>query len=580
MGHRQRRRTRVKGEKGYVLIMAALLLLPLLAFTGFAVDIGSWYTHANRMQRAVDAAALAGVVWMPNDEKAEQVALETAKANGFDDAAANIQVTITPVGNRRLRVYVHDTNVNRYFSSLFVNAVDIERQALAEYVQSVPMGSPDNSLGNDPERWGATGYNRPYYWLNVASPDSTKVNGDQYTAGDCNGTFTGCTNSSASGVNLNYSQDGYFYRLTVDTKPASGDLRIQAFDPAFLDVGNTCLPVGTNPPPHNLPAAGSTWNAQAATLVSQGAPADAATRYAQGNNQWCVADSDQNGNDIQTTYIVRGPDSTPFDNNDNPVLCTKTFGAYDESVYPLLNQADGYKDGNRGPENMPFVAHFRRWVDLCTVNWNQVEVGDYLLQVTSTADLSNVPTSATSFDPLVSTGGYNKFALRAGFGAPAAATFPTGINFFADGRLPIYVNQAGFGTVTNFYLARIVPEYAGQILELELFDVADGSSATLTIVPPADATGTAISGCTFIRDATTPVVTTSSTCSQSGLTTANYNGRSLTAQIPLPENYGCNAGSDQGCWFKINLDFGSSGTPTDQTTWSARVRGDPVRLVE
>ena len=238
MGHRQRRRTRVKGEKGYVLIMAALLLLPLLAFTGFAVDIGSWYTYANRMQRAVDAAALAGVVWMPNDEKAEQVALETAKANGFDDAATNVQVTITPVGNRRLRVYIHDTNVNRYFSSLFVNAVDIERQALAEYVQSVPMGSPDNSLGNDPEKWGASGYNRPNYWLNVASPLSSKVNGDQYTAGDCNGTFTGCSNSSASGVNLNYSEDGYFYRLTVDTKPASGDLRVQAFDPAFLQVGD------------------------------------------------------------------------------------------------------------------------------------------------------------------------------------------------------------------------------------------------------------------------------------------------------------------------------------------------------
>src|SRR5689334_15099031 len=128
-----RRRTRVRGEKGYVLIMAALLLLPLLAFTAFAVDIGSWYTYANRMQRAVDAAALAGVVWMPNDEKAEQVALETAKANGFDAAASDIVVSITPVGNRRLRVYIHDTSVERYFSSLFVNTVDIERQALAEY---------------------------------------------------------------------------------------------------------------------------------------------------------------------------------------------------------------------------------------------------------------------------------------------------------------------------------------------------------------------------------------------------------------------------------------------------------------
>ncbi len=549
--------------------MAALIMLPLLAFTGFAVDYGAWYTYANRMQRAVDAAALAGVVWMPNDEKAEAVALETARANGFNDGDADVTVTVTPVGNRRLRVLIVDTNVPRFFSSLFVSSMDIQRQALAEYVQSVPMGSPDNSLGNDPEKWSASGYNRPYYWLNVASPDSTKVNGDQYTAGDCTGAYTGCSGAT----NLNYSQDGYFYRLTVDSKPASGDLRIQAFDPAFLDVGNTCA-TGAN-----LPTAGSTWNTQAATLVSQGAPADAATRYVAGNGEWCVADVSLGGNDITTTYIVRGPDSTPFDNLDNPVVCTKTFDAYDESVYPLLNQADAYRDGNIGRENMPFVSHFRRWVDLCQISWSSVVVGDYLLQITSTADLSNPPSSLVDFDAAVDTGGYNKFSLRAGFGSPTDATFPTGINFFADGRLPIYVNQAGSGTVTNFYLARIVPEYAGQILELELFDVADGANASLTIVPPADLTGSAITGCTFIRDAAPPVVSTSSTCTQTGLTSTNYNGRSLTAQIPLPENYGCNAGSDLGCWFRINLDFGS-GSPTDQTTWSARVRGDPVRLVE
>ena len=568
MTHGYRRRTRLKGEQGYVLIMAALLLLPLLAFTGFAVDVGSWYTYANRMQRAVDAAALAGVVWMPNDEKAEQVALETAKANGFDAAAADIDITVTPVGSRRLRVYIHDTSVPMYFSSLFIHNVDIERQALAEYVQSVPMGSPDNSLGNDPEKWSASGYNRPYYWLNVASPDSTKVNGDQYTAGDCTGSFTGCSSST----NLNYSEDGYFFRLTVDSRPTSGDLRIQAFDPAYLTVGNTCTDA-------NLPVASSTWNTQAATLVSQGAPSDAVTRYAQGNGQWCVADADVGGHDIETSYIVRAPDDTPFDNSDNPVVCGKTFGAYDEAVYPLLNQSDGYKDGNIGPENMPFVSHFRRWVDLCQVPWNQVVVGDYLVQITSTADQSNPPASLVNFDPTVSTGGYNKYSVRAGFGDPTSGTFPSGINFFADGRLPIYVNQAGSGTVTNFYLARILPEYAGQILELELFDVADGANASLTIVPPSDQTGTAISGCTFIRDATPPVVSTSTTCTKSGLNTTDYNGRSLTAQIPLPENYGCDSGSDLGCWFKINLDFGG-GSPTDQTTWSARVRGDPVRLVE
>ncbi len=558
-----RRRTRLKGERGYVLIMSALLMLPLLAFAGFAIDIGYWYTHANRMQRAADAAALAGVVWMPNDEKAEQVALETAKANGFDEADPDIVVTVTPVGNRRLQVYIHDLSVEMYLSSLFIDQVDIERQALAEYVQAVPMGSPDNTLGNDPDRWNTAGYTRPYYWLNVGSPLSTKVNGDRYTAGDCTGSYSGCS----GGTNLDYSSDGYFFRIPVDTKPASGDLNIQVFDPALTVVGNTCTDT-------NLPAAGSTWNTQAAALVASGTvPSDAVTRYVRSNVQFCTADAPFNGFDMDTSYIVRAPDNTPFDNYDNPVICGQTFGSYDEDVVPLLQSSTV-----RAPENLTFASHFRRWTTICSVPWSSVVVGDYLLQITSTADLSNPPTSLTTYDPTVSTGGYNKYSLRAGWGTnPSAATFATGVNLFADGRLPIFVNEAAGGT--TFYLARIVPEYAGQLLELELYDVADGANASLTIQSPTDQTGSPITGCTFIRDAAPPTVSTSTTCTITGLTNALYNGRLLTVQVPLPDNYGCNAGSDLGCWFKILLDFGT-GAPTDQTTWSARVRGDPVRLVE
>ena len=571
-----RPRTRLKGERGYVLIMSALLMLPLLAFAGFAVDIGYWYTHANRMQRAADAASLAGVVWMPNDEKAETIALETAKANGFDDADPDIVVTVTPVGNRRLQVYIHDLSVDMYLSSLFLDQVDIERQALAEYVQAVPMGSPDNTLGNDPDRWSVSGYNRPYYWLNVSAPASTKQNGDRYTAGYCNA-YSGCSGTS----NLDYSSDGYFFKVTVDTKPASGDLLIDVFDPAYTNQGNTCTET-------NLPAAGSTWDSQAAALVAAGTvPSDAATRYVRApssgtdpNSQFCVADGAAGAatQDVNTSYIVRAPDNTPFDNYDNPVVCGKTFGHFDSSVVTLLQSSTV-----RSPENMTFAQHFRRWTNICTIPWSSTVVGDYLLQITTTADLSNPPTSLTTYDATVNTGGYNKYALRAGWGTnPSAASYATGVNLFADGRLPVYVNQAGGGTSTNFYLARIVPEYAGQLLELELFDIGDGPSGTtasISIIAPPDMTGGPIASCTFIRDNAPPDIVTNTTCGITGLTSSTDQGRLRTVQIPLPDAYSCNAGSDYGCWFKIGLTY-SPTVPTDQTTWSARVRGDPVRLVE
>jgi hypothetical protein len=454
-----------------------------------------------------------------------------------------------------------------YFSKIFISAVDIQRQSLAEYVQAVPMGSPDNILGNDPEKIGSTGYTLPYYWLNVAAPDGEKVQGDRYTANDCNGAFSGCS----GGNNLDYSNYGYFYRLTVDARPASGNMTVQAFDPVFLNQSSTC---GTNQ------LSSTNFTTQTNTLIAQG-HSDAVTRYQRGASSWCTGDTNYGGSDIKTTYIVRSPDNTPFDNFDNPIICGKTFDGYNESAFPLLDQSDGYKDGNIGSEQMAFDDTFRAWVTLCTVNWSSITVGDYLVQVTSTADTSSPPSSLGTYDSTVSTGGYNKFSLRAGFGTPGSASYPTGLNIFADGRLPIYVNQAP-ESGTSFYLARIVPEYAGQTLELELYDIGDGSPANLTIVPPPDKTGDAIANCTFIRDDTVPTSSSSSTCTMNGLSasgTNSYNGRTLTVQVPLPDNYSCSAGSDLGCWFKIQLVF-TSDAVTDQTTWSARVRGDPVRIVE
>ena len=560
-----RPRTRLKGERGYVLVMSALLMLPLLAFAGFAIDIGFWYTHANRMQRAADAAALAAVVWMPNDERATEVALETARANGFDDADADITVTVTPVGNRRVRVHIHDADVEMYLSSLFLDNVDIERQSLAEYVQSVPMGSPEQTLGNDPDK----GF-QPFFWLNTGGPLTRKDNGDRHTAGVCTG-FSGCSGST----NLDYSETGYFYRVTVDTKPASGDLEVQVFDPAFVQQGDQCNV-------HMLDPANSNYTTRVNDLVAQGMT-DAATRYVRGNTNFCPGDHRIHLNPsppsvvglVETTYLLREPDNTPFDNTDNPVICAVTFDAYNQDTYDLLMNPNPI-----GSENMAFRDHFRQWTSVCSVPWNDVVVGDYLLQVTTTADQSSPPASLENFDDGVSTGGHNRYALRAGFGDPTSASFATGLNLFADGRLPIYANQNGGGDTTNFFLARIAPEYAGQVLELEFYDVADTpGTANLTIVPPADMTGDGITACTFIRDATPPQVISPGNCTITGLTSANYNGRVVTVQIPLAENYDCAAGSDLGCWFKVDLTF-TDGTPNDTTTWSARVRGDPVRLVE
>ena len=60
---------------------------------------------------------------------------------------------------------------------------------------------------------------------------------------------------------------------------------------------------------------------------------------------------------------------------------------------------------------------------------------------------------------------------------------------------------------------------------------------------------------------------------------AGWNGQAETMVVPIPANYTCDYNSPGGCWFKVNFNF-PGGQVTDQTTWTAQVTGDPVRLVQ
>ena len=113
-------RRRVRGEEGYVLVLTALLLLPLLAVTGLAVDLGAWYARAAAIQRAADAAALAGVVYLPDLGAATTRAESVAAANGFADDG-RITVDVTQIsGSDHTRYHANRTGARS------VNAIRIQ----------------------------------------------------------------------------------------------------------------------------------------------------------------------------------------------------------------------------------------------------------------------------------------------------------------------------------------------------------------------------------------------------------------------------------------------------------------------
>ncbi|MEO5840065.1 MAG: Tad domain-containing protein [Acidimicrobiales bacterium] len=148
------------------MFMLALTMIMLFTACAFAVDLGSFYARASRIQRAADSASLAGVVWMPGDfARAQTDALAVASKNGFSWG-----VTVSAIAGNpyQLKVTIVDNQVPRYFSTILTKTkMSITRSSVAEFAPVVPLGSPDNRLGNYPL---ASPAYTAYLWASISGP--------------------------------------------------------------------------------------------------------------------------------------------------------------------------------------------------------------------------------------------------------------------------------------------------------------------------------------------------------------------------------------------------------------------------
>src|SRR5438876_11022702 len=129
-----------KKQKGFVLVVLALLLVALIGFLALAVDIGVLYSARTSAQEVADAAALAGAFTFINDTQSSQP--QTASSNALQ-VALNNSVLGQPVSagdvnvnvdyaNRRVTVDVQSTQ-NTYFArALGVQTAAVAVQAVAE----------------------------------------------------------------------------------------------------------------------------------------------------------------------------------------------------------------------------------------------------------------------------------------------------------------------------------------------------------------------------------------------------------------------------------------------------------------
>lgn len=531
-----KRLVRRKAESGYVMATTALMLIPMLIFAAFAVDVGSWYVEAQKIQRASDAAALAGVVWMPDENRARSAALEITAINGyedqpgdFDDLTADLpQVRVSRVGPQQLRVDIRAEG-DLYFGSVVEGFEEpqIQRFSSAEYVLPVAFGSPTNKIGYGPlvidgqavNAWtGLMGYCSPAHWGDVRAGYYIHQSGciegwgalDNGPVADKPAAIS--NPDTEAGRNPEHDPEGYFFVVDIPEGRTSTGVDVAVYD------GGLCSTTGLKP-----------------------------------RNDY---------NEVHVEYVLWDATATPLDDSDIVEVATWKPAAgegCDAWVVP---------SGFEIPSGVS---------------------GRYYLQVKNNEDYWQ------GFGE-----GQNYWALEArdtGAGdGTTCFTFDDAlcVGLYALDRLPVRTETDG--DVATFYLAEIEPIHEGKILEVEMWDLGEGMDYVQFINPQGDAVDFTwrTDDTSFITGIGDPYTEHSSESCTGGVTNCidvgtngdpkipdwnshgRFNGRWVTASISLdtiPDDL-------DDYWWEIRYVKKVGANSVDWTTWATRVVGDPVRLIE
>jgi hypothetical protein len=259
---------------------------------------------------------------------------------------------------------------------------------------------------------------------------------------------------------------------------------------------------------------------------------------------------------ITTTYQIYDRNPTPLDLSNLKLLSTVTLAA---------DQSPG--------------TYQNKWANFYT--WTNPQAGTYYVRVfTKGGELNSR--------------GSNGFALRAYTGSSfATCSTITGAANYSAGcpqihgvdAISIFANFTS--TTPTFYLAQVDPIYAGKTMRVTLFDPGEGASS-MQILDPNGNPAT-FSWSTPCNPPTPPSGV--GACSGSGTTinvsgsgaqpfapmvgNGTYNDRYIVVDIPLPTNYTQLYGTNT--WWKVKYTIATS--PSDRTTWSVNIVGDPVHLL-
>jgi hypothetical protein len=517
-----------ESQSGATIVLVALVMTLLVAFAAFAVDYGWLYLNGIRIQHGADAAAMAGVIYEPGDQTmAYGEAEDSARENGYVDGPGT---TVTPVdfsddpaavqNQFQLAVTIED-EVETFFMRIFgFDSISMTKKAVAEYVLPLPMGSDLPYFGTDP----SDPARQPNFWGNIHGYYTGRRMGDRYSSQCVDGGSTSTCTRNDDRRQTTYGGDGkpvsggYLYGVEVPAG-ASGDLTVEIFDGPFYQGGHDRILVGDQP---------------------QGG--------SDGPNTW---------------YILYAPDPTPLNTSDNIRLCTW-------QATPQMHPIDFDNDGDIG--NWSGGAWNQDLDDDLDgdgdVDWDDFSdpasgypggVNDLWHTLCSVPAAEGVyPLRVVTDDPGSSDErGLNRYSMR-------ASTSGNQPRFYGLGDMAVYVNFSG--SSATFNLAEVQPVHAGKQLVIELWDPDSGNNGVEIRLPDGS-----LPQCSWhnLDDSrgqdNIPCDINFST---------GFDNDHMQIRIDIDSGYTCTT----DCWWTIEVNYPTGAN--DTTTWSSRIEGNPVKLVE
>jgi hypothetical protein len=575
-------------QAGQIIVLFALMLTSLIGLVGIAIDVTYAWRNGLQVQRAADAASMAGVVYLPGNlngtaPSATSTALKIATANGY---TGGVTADYAPGNTRQLDVSI-TASVPTFFVRLFgINNWTITRKARAGYIMPVPMGSPLSYMGvgcfalkgaaAPPCATAGAGYANSGVttagttggtplgslgaWGVVSAPGGNQKNGDAYAPkNNDDGSWTVNTGSnvmypvSPGGAN---GIKGYFYSVTIPPGATNGTIKI--FDPGFCAMG-------------------------AATAGNYGA-----------GDHW-VTGTDGKTHPMSTYYNV-------FNTNNQPLL--------GPTAWTYMNITSGSLFENEtGGDTTSTGGYTGGAADACTAaagnddfhnKWytltGTLGPGTYEVQVAST----NVDptTGAVSTETSDASNAQNMFAIQVG--CTGGAVPPT---VYGYDKMALYNNLSGSSLPQQFYIAKVDKETgAGKTLTIDLFDIGDVTDGTISILSPDGGTPHAVSfdytsynyNSSLSRVSPGNCTGSPTPCQGNSVSSIKvsvggvhpFDNTWIEITIPLSSDpvtgYGATSlwGPDSNPlnkgWWQVQYVVTSA---SDLTTWSVNVNGNPVHLV-